>query len=252
MRILQKTSAALVLRLCPLRMWVLSGGLALTGLGILLGLGQVKTLQCDRLGLNSGHCWFRQESFWQHRYRSFDLRQVYTAEVDWLYRIVLKTADGDVVLTFPYAAVNWQQFAVKNQINGFLDNPIALQLLLSQDGRAFAYPFGLSFLLGGMVLGGLFGTVAVYEINRSRQTITLKHQWMMGKSQHEFDLTEVEALKVDRSPNTQGLGSDCHIAMQLRSGQSIPLSPRYPLHPQEAQQLTQILQSYLQQDSPLK
>jgi|GEM_PF-4013345 hypothetical protein len=244
MRILRKTTDSLTLSLCPLRMWILSGALTTVGLAILLGLGRMTALRCDRFGLETGSCTLQTLSLLQGRYHTLELSNIYRAETDWLYRITLQTPSGNLPLTFPYAAIDWEQQLVMAQINDFLDNPTAIHLEMVQDGRPFAYPFGTSFFLGGLLLAFYFGSIAVYEINPDQKTVTLKHRGGFGQSVRHFDLTDVETVKLETS---EAPLNDCHIAMQLRSGQSIPLSPRYPLDRNEARHLVQTLQTYLHQ-----
>lgn len=243
MRILRKTTDSLTLSLCPLRMWILSGALTTAGLAILLGLGRMTALRCDRFGLGTGSCSLETLSLLSNHYHTLELSDIYRAETDWLYRISLQTTSGHFPLTFPYAAIDWEQQLVMAQVNNFLDNPTAIHLEMTQDGRPFAYPFGTSFFLGGLLLALYFGSIAIYEINPDQKTVTLKHRGMLGQSVRHFDLTEVETVKLEtREPPL----NDCHISMHLRSGQTIPLSPRYPLNQQEARHLVQTLQTYLQ------
>jgi len=225
-------------------MWVLSGALTTVGLAILLGLGRMTALRCDRFGLGTGSCSLETLSLLHSEYRTLELETIYRAETDWLYRITLQTPSGPLPLTFPYTAIDWEQQLVMAQINTFLDNPTAIHLEMIQDGRAFAYPFGTSFFLGGLFLAFYFGSIAVYEINADQRTVTLKHRGVLGQSVRRFDLTEVETVKLETSEPPL---NDCHIAMQLRSGQTIPLSPRYPLDRNEAHHLVQTLQTYLHQ-----
>ncbi|MEY2977255.1 MAG: hypothetical protein ACO31I_05575 [Prochlorotrichaceae cyanobacterium] len=243
MRILRKTADSLTLSLCPLRMWVLSGALTSLGLVILLGLGRMTALRCDRFGLATGSCSLETLSLLQSHYQIIEIRDIYRADTDWLYRITLQTPSGNLPLTFPYAAIDWEQQLVMNQINDFLDNSTAIHLEMTQDGRAFAYPFGVSFFLGGLLLACYFGSIAVYEINQAQKTVTLKRQGMLGQSIRQFDFQDVATLQVEAAEQPL---HECHISMQLRSGQTIPLSPRYPLDRQEARHLVQTLQTYLQ------
>jgi hypothetical protein len=225
-------------------MWFLSGTLAGIGLLTLGSLGRVTSLQCERFGLGTGSCSVENLTLWGSHDETFALSQIHRAEEDWLYRISLNVGNSTIPLTFPYATLDWKQQVLINQINSFLDNPTAVQLSMSQDGRAFAYPFGTSFFLGGLLLAGYFGSVAVYEINREKNTVTLKHQGVLGKSTQQFNLQEVEGVELETSPET--IMQDCRILMQLRSGQTIPLSPHYPLDHQEARHLVNTLQTYLQ------
>lgn len=245
MRILRQTPEALTLSLCPLRMWILSGALTAVGLSILLGLGRMTTLRCDRLGLALGTCSVDKVSLWQDKRQTINLTQVYSADIDWLYRIVLHTEGKTIPLTFPYAAIDWKQQIVMNQINEFLDNPIAVQLKMTQDGRSFAYPFGTSFFLGGLVLACYFGSVAIYEINQAQQTVILKHRGVLGQSSRKFHLSDIETLQLESSDYSSPTISDCQVSLRLRSGQCISLTPRYPLDRHEANHLVHTLQAFL-------
>lgn len=244
MRTLRQSPKSLTLSLRPLRIWILSGLMSSVGLILLLVLGRLTSLRCDRFGLSLASCTVETLGIGLEKQKTLLLKHVYRADIDSLYRIVLRTDQGDIPLTYPYTALNWEQKAVVSQINNFLGNPIALNLSMSQDGRAFAYPFGIILLGGGLGLMASFGSMVVYEIHQDQQRVILRNQSLWGQSSQEFPLESVLGVELEQEPHN-GFPGDCHITMRLRSGESITLSPRYPLAPQAATDLVNTLQTYL-------
>jgi hypothetical protein len=236
------TQFSLCLR--PVKAWLLCGTLAVTGLGIIVALGRVTTLTCNRFGLLVGTCEITSIGLEGERTHTFHLNEVYGADLDVAYRIMLYTGSAPIALTAPYSGSSINRQIVAARINHFIQNPIAIGFVFHDDGRGFAYPFGLIFLLGSLLVATFFGTVVIYEIDRAQATVTLQHQSFWGRRCHTLALSEVDRLKIEISEGLQGQ-TDCRICLILRSGHSIPFTPHYTLNPQDAETKIQEVEAFL-------
>jgi hypothetical protein len=210
----------------------------------MVGLGRVTTLSCDRFGLLVGSCQVVSIGLEGERIQTLPLDQVYSADLDFAYRIILYTSSNPVVLTAPYSGFSTSHQVVAAQINDFLSNPIAIRLVFQDDGRSFAYPFGVVFLVGSGLLGAIFGSVVNYEIDREKGIVILKRQGILSRITQSYPLEEVTQLEIETSEGIQG-ELDCRICLLLESGKTIPFTAHYTLNCQEAQKTIEQIEAFL-------
>ncbi|MGA1476647.1 MAG: hypothetical protein ACO4AI_16085 [Prochlorothrix sp.] len=164
----QTTAQGRIIRFYPLKIWCLCLFLATLGLGTMVGLGRVTTLSCNRITPWAGTCVIESLGLEGDRRQTLALATVHRARLNTTASIVLDTSSGPIPLTAPLGSnPNLSRALVVNQINKLLANPVAIRLTFQDDGRPFAYPFGIIFLLGSGTILVLFGPIVSYEVDRS-------------------------------------------------------------------------------------
>lgn len=248
MQFVRQTPTHFTLCLRPFKVWLLCGTLASVGFGVLIELGRVTTLSCDRFGLLIGSCQVVSIGLEGERVYSLPLAQVYGADVDFMHRIVLYTNEQFLPLTAPYSDFSLTRQIIAARINHFLVNPVAIRLVFQDDGRSFAYPFGAVFIIGSGLILIIFGSVVVYEIDRSRSIVTLRRQGILKGTINHYPLADITRLHIEISEGIQGQ-TDCRICLLLHSGQSVPFTPHYGLNCQDARKTLQQIEAFLLQNT---
>ena len=242
MHVAQPTAQGLIVRFYPLKIWLLCLFLAALGLGTMVGLGRVTTLSCDRITPWVGTCMVESLGLEGDRRQILPLIDVQRARLNTTASIVLDTTQGTIPLTAPLGSnPNLSRALVVTQINQFLANPVAIRLTFQDDGRPFAYPCGLIFLLGSGLMLVMFGPIVSYEVDRSRDRFTLTRQSLLSTHIQRYPLQGIYQLQLE-SDFTQPRGPSCRRYLILHSGQRISLTHPSFLSYQDAtwaiQQLT--------------
>lgn len=242
MHVAQPTAQGLIIRFYPLKIWLLCLFLAALGLGTMVGLGRVTILTCDRITPWVGTCMIESLGLEGDRRQTLPLIDIHQARLNATASIVLDTHSGPIPLTAPLGSnPNLSRALVVTQINQFLANPVAIRLTFQDDGRPFAYPCGLIFLLGSGVMLMMFGPIVSYEVDRHRDRFTLTRQTLLSTHIQRYPLQGIHQLQVE-SDRHQPEVNRCRLYLIFHSGQRIPLAQSYFLSYQDAtwaiQQLT--------------
>lgn len=134
------------------------------GGGVAFQLGQVTTLQCDRL---TNRCEIRRQSLLNQNRQSFatlDLQEAFVAEklvevssdrlerANEMYRVVLIINNGEVPLTDYFSDNRQPKSAIVAEINTFILQPERLTISVEQDNRLSAYIAGGICAVVGLVV----------------------------------------------------------------------------------------------------
>ena len=134
------------------------------GLAVIIIFEELSTLTCQRVQPTQGSCQFVHSGLLGSDETTIPLNQLQSAKVDVYenhkgdtYRVVLLTDGGKVPFTSAWSSGAEEKQKNTDRINGFIGNPEKTSLLVQQDDRWFAYPFGGIFILagGGVMLGSL-------------------------------------------------------------------------------------------------
>ena len=248
MHVAQPTPTGLVLRFYPLKIWLLCTLLATTGLATMVGLGRVTILTCDRITLRVGSCTVESLGLEGDRRQSIPLHNVDRAALSSTASVVLRTTAGTIPVTAPLGSnPNLSRALVVTQINQFLENPVAVRLVFQDDGRAFAYPFGLIFILGSGVMLMMFGSIVSWDLDRQGSSFKLKHQSFLTTLVCHYPLHAIDRLQLEPSRSNADIGG-CGLYLLLYSGQRIPLAHRYFLSQEDALWVMEQLTPFFQQE----
>ena len=132
--------------------------LSVSGVSIIIWLGERATLECYRLTANQVTCTLKQSTLRNTITRSLEKNQLQGAEVvrhrdsdgDSVYRLELLTDSGRIPLTQLKSSDRRGKRRKAEIINGFLSNPEQQTLKIVQDDRWFALLLG-----GGLTAAGL-------------------------------------------------------------------------------------------------
>ncbi len=206
----------------------------LAGLVVILFLGKLTQLECNRLEPTQVACQLTASGILNTRTTNIPVGELQGAEIetsqdsdgDITYRVALITRQGRLPLTDSYSAglgTNHQQNT--NQINTFLSRADQENLVIQQDDRWFAFIFGGIFMLvgSGIIAGGLFNqfsSACILDKTSGRLYLDRKNGFRTKRK--EYPLHEIKAAKVVE--NTDSDGDPTYATyLVLRSGEKIPL-----------------------------
>ena len=136
-------------------------GAIFVGVGVLvmIGLGQVSTLQCDRIEPTQIACTLTARRFLKKHITPIPNGQLQGAEVEVhhhqkggvTYRVILITKTSKIPLTEAYTFDEGKKRQKANQIDSFINNSEQSSLEIQQDNRWIIYPFGGLFVVAGCI-----------------------------------------------------------------------------------------------------
>jgi hypothetical protein len=190
-------------------------------------LGNQTTLTCSRSG--QAVCTLTQKTMLKTSTRTIPLSQLREAYVesnvdsegDETFRVVLRTASGDVPLTSSRSSGYAGKRDVANQINAFLQSSGSPTLTVEQDDRLLLYILGAIFAGVGSLLALLTSRVAL-DLNRTTGLAVLSKASVVTRSSEEYLLEDLAGAEVQESSSSDG--NTYRVALVQHGGGRIPLT----------------------------
>ncbi len=237
MRIVEQTSTILKLqgkgRFTGLFGVLFGAPFFLAGLAVILFIGNLSALKCDRVAATQIACKLTSANILRQKIVPIEAGQLQGAEVQVnedsdgdTYRVVLITKSGKIPLTDVYSSGIGTKYRENvDKINSFIGNPAQESLLIQQDDRWFAYPFGGIFMLvgGGIILGSLrwkFQTSCIF--NKSTGKMYLTEQSLIESESKEWMLHHIKEAKAIAGTDSDG-DKTYNTKLILKSGEEIAL-----------------------------
>ena len=157
------------------------GVIALFGsLGLLfIFFAQLKVLDCQRQTFDQGQCQVKTLQGpleWERNPQTFTLRQFRGAALESqysrsnagrIYRVVLRTEQETIPLTYHFDSEVAEKHVLADQINGFLSNPNQKTLNVRQGDRSFSYEMGGGFVAMSLLVGIPFIGIGLWGLRSS-------------------------------------------------------------------------------------
>ncbi len=231
------------------------GGLWLLGLVFILisvvavvFLGNETTLVCTRSG--EAVCTLSQKTMVKTTTRTIPLSQMRDAYVesnvdsdgDETFRVVLRTASGDIPLTSSRSSGFAAKRDAANQINAFLQSGSQPRLVVEQDDRLLLYIIGAILAGAGSLLILLTSRVAL-DLDRSTGLAVLSKNSLVTRSSEEYLLDDLAGAEVQESSGSDG--RSYRVALVQHSGARIPLTSYYSSGHKGKQELADAINQFL-------
>jgi|GEM_PF-959205 len=253
MRVIQKTSTRLTLKLTPWLMW--SVGSLFLAVGALAGalIGGETILTCDRTA--PAQCDLSQRRLIGAQSEQFPVAELQSARVrekrdsdgDRTYQVVLELQSDDLSFT-PYSSSGASHHrAQAARINAFIADPNQLTLTVREDTRFWGLLFFVAFGGGGGLL--LLSKVVVCDFDKSMGQLRLTRNGLLGHEEHQYRLQDIIQAQLQRSSggsSRRGRNQATYrVAIVLRSGESVPLTSYYSSGRSDKQRTVEQLRQFL-------
>ena len=233
MHVIQETKTNLFLQLRPWSSWCFGATFALAGLAMTVLGSQLYTFRCDRTESTMPVCQLSSDGLLGTTEQIVPLDTIQGTRIDTLidvesttYQLYLITDDGEIAV-IPMRTSNYgnlQQLA--SQIDEFLNDPQATTLLIQEDYRGMGIVFGGLFVVAGLAVVVLFGSVITCSIDKSLGTLVLESNRLGHRSRNEYALRDLYGVAVEFHRANRG-GRTYRVALVMQSGDRVPLTAYY-------------------------
>lgn len=251
MKVIQRTSTELRLRLIPWGIWMFGGIFAIAGVIPSL-FAESSRLTCDRLPDSSGTCEILHSTLWQTRRQTFPLEDLQGTEV-----VSNPSSEGNttyqVVLLLPEKSIPLSDFSSSNdrthhqeqadRINQFVQDSTQSNLAIAEDLFSL---FGLmvipSILFSGigLLIICFFGQIIIIEFDKLSNQFILTRRGLLGTKRIEHPVRNIARSYVERGSRNTYL-----IKLMLTSGETFAVTPYSSSGYDEKFRVTQEIQSFL-------
>lgn len=257
MKIKDRSTERLHIRHLPWACWLIGLLLTLFGLCALLGFGQVVTLECERHGSEPG-CVFERKGVFGSKHRTFQIEQLVEARVatridsdgDPSYQVVMQVDDETFPFPFTFYSSSQQRdhADIARDINQFIENHDAPSLLVSRDGRRFAYPIGGGLLLSGFFLALWAGRVVNVVFDRSSRKLTIRRRTLFGTRFEQYWLDQVQGAEVEEK--VQSRDYTYRATILLANGRKVPVTKRFGSREHDAETIVKAIRHFISHGRP--
>ncbi len=255
MKVKDQSTERLHIKHLPWACWFFGLLSILFGLGISLGFGQVAMLECERHGLEPG-CVFERKGVFGSMHRTFHIDQLLEARVerrftddgDAIYKIEMQVGDEIIPFTSYSSSQKRAHSAVALEINQFVENLDAPSLLVSKDGRRFAYAIGGVLLLVGLFTAFWAGRLIDVVFDRSSSKLTIRRQRLFDTKLEEYGLDQVQGAEVEEK--VQNRNYTYRAAILLVDGRRVPVTKRFGATEQKAKVIVEAIRDFVSHGRP--
>ena len=213
-------------------LWLLGSPFLLIGLAVMIFLGKLTTLKCDRLEPTQVACELTSAGLAGKKVIPIRLGQLQRADVEVnedsdgdTYRVVLVTKTGVIPFTQSYSSGEGGKHRNAQLINTFLSNPDQPSLKVQQDDRWFAYPFGGIFALvgGSMILSTLKQTSqTTYQFDKQANCLSIQEKSWFKTKTRAIQMWDIQSAQVIEDRDSDG-DKIYRTQLTLKSGETIPI-----------------------------
>lgn len=208
------------------------GPFLVIGLVVVIFLGKLTILKCDRLEPTQVVCELISTGLLGRKVIPIPLGQLQSADVEVnedsdgdTYRVVLMTKAGITPFTQSYSSGEGGKRRNAQRINLFLSSQDQLSLKVQQDDRWFAYPLGGVFALigGGIMLSTLeYASQTTYRFDKQASCLSIQEKnWFKTKTR-EVQMWDIQSAQVIEDRDSDG-DKIYRTQLMLKSGEIIPI-----------------------------
>ena len=184
------------------------------GIFIILNMGKIYTLQCQKELSEEISCVLSRNSLISKETINLEKGQLQKAELGISpsdnsnsYRVNLITMEGVIPLAELYSSGVQSKRDNVNRINNFIKNPSTDSLMISQNDRWFAYPFGAVFALSGM--GLMFFSLTFFTqvsciFDKRKQKVFLTEQNLFETRYSEHKIGQIKSAELITHASREG------------------------------------------------
>lgn len=253
MKIVESNSNQLILRSTPYFMILFGLIFAVVGLGVAFFAARSMDLHCEHLRVDQITCELTekllgvvpvgQRTIVNIQHATID--ESTDSDGDSTYRIVFITvnSDSDVPLTSFYSSGYNAKARVAEQINDFIKTGqnSTVNIRVNYDLWILIFPFGFG---GAGTLIILLSKWVTVEMNRSEGVVHIKRVGLLGNSQEEYLLNEINNVHLQSSYGSKG-SRTYRIAFRTTSDEEIPLTSVYTSGVKGKQRAVEAIQDFL-------
>lgn len=257
MKLSQRSSQQLTLRLSSWQGWLLSALFMAVGVGGLVWMSEKAVLDCDRA--TTGQCTLTRGGFFNQQSRRFAVASLRAAEVDTSedsdgngsYRVLLITDGETMPLTRAYNSNFHKNTRLATRANQFIQTPTQPTLSLAYDRRWVG--LFMLFCFGGVGLLMLLNSrVATCEFDKSTNRFALRLWGLLGSDSRQYPLQQLLGVRVELfqdlnadSAKTKRDGISSRLTLVLKNGEVIPLEKMYAGNSIEQEKLARQVHGFL-------
>lgn len=181
------------------------------GMAIIVFVGQLNILKCDRTEPKQISCQLTRQSL--RGEKTITINQLYKAKLgeredddgDTTYRVELETPGGIIPLSPVYTSGRQEKIKRMENTNNFIKDISQDSLIIRQDDRTFAYPFGGMFVLIGLILFlFLLSVETFYIFDRKQNLVTLQRKNIFQNHKKEYPLNQIQQVIIKQEEDSEG------------------------------------------------
>ncbi|MBD2022261.1 hypothetical protein H6F43_18940 [Leptolyngbya sp. FACHB-36] len=246
MKTIEHTSTSLKLKQPVWHGWAFGFVFAAAGALAIVLFAKLDVLSCSRAPLTDSLCHLKRSSVLGSTTQTIPLSTLQGAEIETTsssdggstYRVVLLTPQGTVPFTDYFSSGYSSKEAKATQIQTFAKS-FEPSLLIEEDGRWLAFPFGALFIGVGSAIALFLGRTHAFSFDRHQNTLTVQR----GRCQDHYSLNDIAAVEVEESSDSDG--STYRVRLVLASGEHIPLSRYLSSGRESKEKLAATIQAFL-------
>jgi hypothetical protein len=251
MKIIEKNSNRLILRSYPYSQIILGLVFAVASLAVTYFFGRSIDVRCEHAKAGQITCYLTDKLLGItpigrrtiDNIQSARLSEYHSTKGGISYQAVLITANG----LFPLSHLSSSDYEPKanavQQINSFIQNQHQDVLELQVPMEIAILVFSLAFGIVGVGMIFVASTVEV-EMNRSEGLLHLRKDGLMGGSQREFLLREIQQAEVQVQRGRRG-GVTYRIVLYALNDEEIPLSRVYTSGYEDKRRAVEAMREFL-------
>lgn len=246
MKTIEHTATTLKLKQSAWYGWAFGCGFAAAGVLAIVLFAKLDVLSCSRARLSDSVCYLKRTSVFGSTTQTIPLSSLRGAEIETssssdgssTYRVVLLTQQGIVPFTDYFSSGYSSKEMQARQIQTFVKS-FEPSLLIEEDGRWVAFPFGALFVGVGSAIALFLSRTYAFSFDRRQNTLTVQR----GRTQKQYSLHEIEAIEVEESSDSDG--TTYRVRLVLVSGEYIPLSWYLSSGRESKEKLAATIQAFL-------
>jgi hypothetical protein len=250
MKVIQENHHQMTLCLRP---WLLWGvGCLATIAGLLTPLlASVDSFTCRRDSTTQGNCEISRTRLLGTNQQILSLENIQGTNIDISssrnnknsYTLILLTNDGEIS-AIKSSVSNYQTvYSWWEQIEEFLQDEQQQYLFIEYDHRWQIYLFSILVVFSGIETV-LSGKVVFCKIDKTLGILNLEKYGLIGKSQVEYNIRDIQGLTVETSTDRKGMKS-YRVALVIESGEYIPFTSYYSAELNQEQQIVDTISKFL-------
>ena len=250
MKVIQENHHQMTMRLRPWLLW--GSGSLFTIAGLLTPLlASVDSFTCRRDSTTQGTCEISRTRFLGTKQQILSLEDIQGTNIDISssrnnknsYTLILLTNEGEIP-AIKSSVSNYQRvYSWWEQIEGFIQDEQQQHLFIEYDHRWKFYLFSIFAAFSGIETV-LSGKVVFCKIDKTLGILTLEKYGLIGNSQVEYNIRDIQGLTVETSTGSKG-SKTYRAALVMESGEYIPFTSYYSAELNQEQQTVDIISNFL-------
>ena len=218
-------------------------------------IAETNTLTCERLPGAPPSCTL-ERSLFGLRVNQEEINGLQGAYVehstddegDILYRVILRTQQGNVPLSRSHGSNYERQATAVGQINAFVTDATTTDLSMRlNSGAGWLLGVVLIALDVGITVFGVIATTTTWVFDRRTRLITKTRWAFAGPKIWEYPMQDITAVTAAPSQDSEG-STTYRVELKTQGDRSIPLTPWYSSGYRSKEQTARLIRDFLELD----